>query len=164
MGSQQRGTSTMPKSIAQRLALAAAAVGLLLGCGVQTDTETRTGAPATSEAAPTTSVQTQASAPAREDELRVAVQGYSDGFLGGNPTAAYQYFSARCKEKVSLSYFTGIVTAAKVTYGSVLPMASYDAQVSGDLARVTYTYDVVALNQDAEPWVREEGLWKTDDC
>jgi hypothetical protein len=46
----------------------------------------------------------------------------------------------------------------------VLPIVSYDAQVSGDHARVTYTYDVAALNQDAEPWVREEGFWKTDDC
>ena len=155
----------MQRSIAQTLALGAAALGLLVGCGAQADAETRTDLGATSYAAgPTTTAPTQSSAPAPEDELRVAVQGYSDGFLGGDPTVAYQYFSARCKEKVSLSYFTGIVTAAKMTYGNVLPIVSYGAQISGDLARVTYAYDVVALNQDAEPWVREEGLWKTDDC
>lgn len=114
--------------------------------------------------APATSASSGSSAPAEADELRLAVQSYSDGFLGAEPVAAYDYFSARCKEKVSLSYFTGIVTAAKSTYGSALPIASYDAQVDGDLARVTYTYEVPALNQEAELWVREGGQWKTDDC
>jgi hypothetical protein len=155
----------MPQSIAQRLTLAAAGLGLLVGCGVQAHAERLTDSPATRETAgPTTTAPSGTNAPAPSDELRLAVQGYSDGFLGGDPTVAYQYFSARCKEKVSLSYFTGIVAAAKTTYGNVLPIVSYDAQVSGDLARVTYTYDVGALNQEAEPWVREEGLWKTDDC
>lgn len=154
----------MPQPMTHRLTLAAAVLGLSMACGVQSDAETRTDSPATSETAEPTAAPARANAPGPEDELRVAVQGYSDGFLGGDPTVAYEYFSARCQEKVSLSYFTGIVTAAKMTYGNALPIASYDAKVSGDLARVTYTYDVVALNQDAEPWVREEGLWKTDDC
>jgi hypothetical protein len=159
----------MPQSIARRLALGAAVLGLLAGCGEQAGAESRTDTPGTAAAAneaaeSTTTATTGASTPAPEDDLRVAVQTYSNGFLGGDPTVAYDYFSERCKEKVSLSYFTGIVMAAKVTYGSVLPIMSYDAQVSGDLARVTYTFEVSALNQDAEPWVREAGLWKTDDC
>ena len=29
---------------------------------------------------------------------------------------------------------------------------------------LTYTYDVVAINQTAEPWVREGGSWREDDC
>lgn len=100
-----------------------------------------------------------------EDEaLRVAVQTYSDAFLDGDPVEAYEVFSARCKAEVSLSFFTGIVTAAKMTYGSALPIQTYEAQVDGDLARVTYTYDVPALNQSAEPWVREDGVWRQDDC
>jgi hypothetical protein len=45
-----------------------------------------------------------------------------------------------------------------------LPVRSFVAEVSGDLARVTYTYDLKAINQDAEPWVREDGKWKEDDC
>ena len=158
----------MPQSIAHRLALGAAALGLLAGCGGQAGADSRTDTPGTAaaanDAAESTTAPTEASTSAPEDDLRVAVQTYSDGFLGGDPTLAYDYFSGRCKEKVSLSYFTGIVMAAKVTYGSVLPIMSYDAHVSGDLARVTYTFEVPALNQDAEPWVREAGLWKTDDC
>lgn len=105
-----------------------------------------------------------APSPEMDAELRAAVQTFSDGFLAGQPVEAYELFSARCQDRVSLSYFTGLVTAAKLTYGSALPLRSYQAQVSGDLARVTYTYDVPALNQTDEPWAREGGQWRQDDC
>ncbi|TYB39699.1 hypothetical protein FXF50_04790 [Micromonospora sp. AP08] len=49
-------------------------------------------------------------------------------------------------------------------YGKAMPIKTFQAQISGDLARVTYTYDVPALNQNKEPWVREDGTWKQDDC
>ncbi|WP_346535560.1 hypothetical protein [Micromonospora sp. DPT] len=67
---------------------------------------------------------------------------YSDAFLDAKPTVAYDLFSARCKDRVTLSEFTGMLTAAKQMYGKAMPLKSFDAQVSGDLARVTYTYDV----------------------
>lgn len=43
-------------------------------------------------------------------------------------------------------------------------MKSFDAQVSGDLARVTYTYSVAGINQAGQSWVREDGSWRYDDC
>ncbi|RAO46713.1 hypothetical protein ONO86_03249 [Micromonospora noduli] len=89
---------------------------------------------------------------------------YSDAFLDAKPTVAYDLFSARCKDRLALSEFTGMLTAAKQVYGKALPLKSFDSQISGDLARVTYTYDVPALNQIKEPWVREGGKWKQDDC
>ncbi|SNY69354.1 hypothetical protein [Paractinoplanes atraurantiacus] len=49
-------------------------------------------------------------------------------------------------------------------YGSALPMETYSAKVTGDLARVTYTYSVKAINQESEPWTREGGDWHQDDC
>jgi hypothetical protein len=107
---------------------------------------------------------TASSEPVEGDALRVAVQGYSDAFLNAEPVEAYEYFSLRCVERTSLSYFTGIVTAAKELYGAPLPIRDYDAEVAGDLARVTYTYDVPALSQMREPWSRENGVWKLDDC
>jgi hypothetical protein len=51
-----------------------------------------------------------------------------------------------------------------VRYGTALPIKTYDANISGDLARVTYTYDVAEINQDSEPWVKESGAWHEDDC
>lgn len=113
-----------------------------------------------SEAAPSPSAQ----APSEEAELRQAVVAYSDAFLDAKPTVGYELFSARCKERVTLSEFTGMLTAAKQMYGKAMPIKTFEAQISGDLARVTYTYDVPALNQNKEPWVREDGKWKQDDC
>ncbi|MCW2763512.1 MAG: hypothetical protein JWR85_3713 [Marmoricola sp.] len=151
------------------------ALFLLAGCGAADEGSASETSPSssadvspTTEAAPTTAeiaeTSTESSAPAGDEALRAAVQGYSDAFLGGDPTVAYDYFSARCRQQVSLSYFTGIVMAAGQVYGSVLPITSYQAQVAGDMARVSYTYDVAALNQTDEPWSREDGAWKQDDC
>jgi len=54
--------------------------------------------------------------------------------------------------------------AAGQVYGSALPITGYDARITGDLAQVTYAYDVPALDQTSEPWTREDGAWKQDDC
>jgi hypothetical protein len=97
-------------------------------------------------------------------ELRRAVRRYSDAFLNGDAIEAYSMFSARCKERTSLSYFTGVVTAAEDLYGAALTIETYRAKVSGDFARVSYTFPVPALNQTQEPWVRERGKWRQDDC
>ena len=99
-----------------------------------------------------------------KDELRSAVKAYSDAFLTGDAAAGYKLLSERCRKRTSLSEFTGIVTVAEQMYGSALPLATYSAKVSGDLARVTYTYSIKAINQEAEPWTREGGNWHQDDC
>ncbi len=98
------------------------------------------------------------------DGLKSAVQAYSDAFLTGDAKTAYDLLSERCRKRRSLTEFTAIVDAAKQMYGSALPFESYAEKVSGDLARVTYTYSVKAINQDAEPWSREGGDWHQDDC
>ncbi|MDQ7907580.1 hypothetical protein RB614_23960 [Phytohabitans sp. ZYX-F-186] len=140
----------------------------LTACAADTDTPdaaTPT-TPATASASATPSAGTPATtrASGQQDELRQAVVAYSDAFLDAKPTVAYNLFSARCKQRITLSEFTGMLTAAKQMYGKALPIKSFDAQISGDLTRVTYTYDVPALNQTKEPWVREDGTWKQDDC
>jgi len=96
-------------------------------------------------------------------ELKNAVQAYSDAFLTGD-IAAYDMLTERCRQRHSRSEFASILALAKARYGSKLPIRTYDAQISGDLARVTYTYDVAEINQTAEPWAREAGQWKEDDC
>ncbi|WP_435232853.1 hypothetical protein [Micromonospora aurantiaca (nom. illeg.)] len=120
-------------------------------------------APASSTASDAAASPT-AQAASEEAKLRQAVVAYSDAFLDAKPTVGYELFSARCKERVTLSEFTGMLAAAKQMYGKAMPIKTFEAQISGDLARVTYTYDVPALNQNKEPWVREDGKWKQDDC
>ena len=114
--------------------------------------------PSTAAARPT------GSAPGEEAELRQAVVAYSDAILDAKPTVGYELFSARCEERVTLSEFTGMLMAAEQKYGKAMPIRTFEAQISGDLARVTYIYDVPALNQTKEPWAREDGTWKQDDC
>lgn len=96
--------------------------------------------------------------------VRKAVTAYSDAFLNAEPVAAYDLLSARCHDKVSLSYFTGIITAAKSLYGKALPIRDFKVKVRDDLAVVSYRYDLPALNQENEPWVLESGKWKNDEC
>jgi hypothetical protein len=114
--------------------------------------------------ASTASPAPSASAGDSTKPLRAAVQAYSDAYLTGRSTTAYALLSARCRKRMSPNAFSTLTSAAEKTYGSALPIKSFDAQGSGDLARVTYTYDLKAINQNAEPWVRENGKWKEDDC
>jgi hypothetical protein len=160
--------------------LVAATCATIAGCTDSGDTATGSATSTTTSAQvvdvlPTTAappvesslVSTPAEVPTSadvRDELENAVTTYSDAFLDGDPVAAYGMFSARCKEAVSLSYFTGIVTAAKQTYGAALPIRSFDVNLSESIALVTYTYDMPALNQAGEPWVLEGGTWKLDEC
>ncbi|MEU4419700.1 nuclear transport factor 2 family protein [Actinoplanes sp. NPDC024001] len=99
-----------------------------------------------------------------QEELRAAVQAYSDAFLTGDATTAYGLLSDRCRKRLSQAEFTETVTAAKELYGSPLPFQSYSATATGDLARVSYTYSIKAINQEKEPWTREAGRWHQDDC
>jgi hypothetical protein len=140
---------------------------LMAGCGDQTGgTESPPAAerPATSSAPSSPAASSAPPSAGAADELKVAVQAYSDAFLTGNATKAYELLSARCRKRRSLSEFTGIVTAAGQLYGSALPLETYSAKVAEDLARVTYTYSIKAINQEAEPWTREGGSWHQDDC
>lgn len=58
--------------------------------------------------------------------LKRAVYGYSKAFKGNEPVKAYNLLTTRCRSKMSLSYFTGIVTAVGDVYGPQ-PIRSFDA-------------------------------------
>lgn len=98
------------------------------------------------------------------DAIRKAATTYSDAFLSGDADAAYGALSARCKDRIGEVEFTSVVQAAKDTYGSALKFKTFEAEVNGRQARVTYTYAISAINQTDEPWVKEDGRWRQDDC
>lgn len=61
--------------------------------------------------------------------------------------------------------FSAIVEQAGALYGDALEFTSYDAEIDGNQARVTYTYEISGINQTQEPWSRNElGQWREDDC
>lgn len=147
----------------------ATAVLFLTGCGGAAGGDARTtGTPSSSGPSTTsttrTSSPTHAATTSDEAALRTAVQAYSDAFLTGNGKQAYALLSTRCQERNTLAEFTAMTDQAKALYGDPLPMKSYDAQISGEMARVTYAYAISGINQTREPWVRESGNWHEDDC
>jgi hypothetical protein len=147
----------------------AGAVGCLMaGCGSTASTPPASvTAPAAAASPSPTSEPGHPSAAGSDPalaELKAAVQAYSDAFLTGDGKTAYGLLSQRCRKRTTQTQFSGIVDAAKDLYGSALPLKTFTATISGDLARVTYTYSIKAINQDREPWVREDGAWHEDDC
>ncbi|MFT4081174.1 MAG: hypothetical protein QM638_01180 [Nocardioides sp.] len=139
----------------------------LTACGGGGDQKT-TISVTTPAASTSTSTSTEAAEPSASDSaprIRDAVQAYSDAFLTGEGAKAYGLLSTRCQERTSQSDFEATVSQAGEQYGNALSFASFSADVSGTMARVTYTYaDYPEIDQDSEPWVLEDGAWHEDDC
>jgi hypothetical protein len=53
---------------------------------------------------------------------------------------------------------------AKVLYGAAIMTGYHQDDLSGDSARVTYSYDQPAINQSGQRWTREAGAWHWDGC
>lgn len=93
-----------------------------------------------------------------------AVRDYSAAYLGDDAQAAHAMLSGRCRARISLDELAGATEAAKRIYGSARMTTVDVVDLNGGLARVTYRYDVPALDQEAEPWAKEDGRWRQDDC
>ena len=91
------------------------------------------------------------------------MRAYSKEFLTGHGYAAYKRLSRRCKANMDKNYFEGLALAAKETYG-FFPIETYRQEVSGSRAVVSYAYANANLDQSSEPWVKEAGAWKYDQC
>jgi hypothetical protein len=116
--------------------------------------------------AETTKAATPTATPTPADPaegLEDAVETYSNDFLSGRGVAAYDQLTQKCKDSVAKSEFISISTEANDTYGN-LPIKSYEADVEGTVAKVTYTYDNAEIDQTDEQWIKEDGVWKNDDC
>lgn len=92
--------------------------------------------------------------------IQVAVRLYSDSSLAGDASTAYRLLSVRCQARVSEKEFAA-KAAGSGRFTSVLTVK---AKVHGDRALTSYTYPIKALNQTAEPWVREGGEWRRNRC
>ena len=106
-----------------------------------------------------------AGATADTDEgLKNNVKSYSLAYLAGDGQTAWDLLSARCQKRITLAQMKEMTATAAVTFGQH-EISTYEADVHDTLARVTYTYaDAASINQDSEPWVKESGTWKQDDC
>jgi hypothetical protein len=93
-------------------------------------------------------------------QIEVAVRLYSDSFRAGDIGTAYHVLSARCRSRISVAEL-GAQSARSGGFAAVLDVK---AKVQGERASVSYTYPRAALNQHAEPWIREGGNWTRDRC
>ena len=99
-----------------------------------------------------------------ENELKASVQAYSDAYLGGDADGGWALLSRRCRERITRIQFDAAVSTASETYDQA-SVIDFDAHISGDLARVSYSFAKYPdLAQDSEPWVIEDGRWREDDC
>jgi hypothetical protein len=108
----------------------------------------------------------ESGSPAIDDraELTAAVRAYSDAYLGGRAEEAHGLLSTRCRERIDPNVFAFATAEARRLYGSARMTDLNIGTLEGTLARVTYRYDNPAIDQAAEPWVKEGGRWRQDDC
>jgi hypothetical protein len=145
---------------------AAAAAVLLLtltACSTTADNPPAAASPKPGQNASTE----QPSTPPADDgkaQLEQAVRAYSDAYFATDTAKAHGMMSARCQDKIPAEVYGPVVEASVKQYG-VHDIKTFTVdQLSGDLARVTYTYAVPALDQKQQPWAREGGAWKYDGC
>ncbi|TRV72557.1 hypothetical protein FKN01_29650 [Streptomyces sp. 130] len=143
--------------------LAAGLLATLTACGSSDDDK-----PATTSSAPTaTAAETPATTPADDgtDALAAAVTAYTAAYFQGDADTAYSALSARCAGKITAAQYEGVVKQAATEYGPDHPATGITAEVSGDLARVTYKVTgLPKFDQNGQPWARESGTWHYDAC
>lgn len=143
---------------------AAVLAAALAACGSSDD---KTAPAAASPTAPAAQTSTPA-APAADDgtaALEKAVTAYTAAYFAADTDAAYSALSARCTGKISKAQYEAIVEQAKTDYGPDHPATNVHAQVSGQLARVTYKVKgLPKFDQTDQPWARENGTWHYDAC
>lgn len=142
------------------IALTAAAVAVLAGCSSSGSSD----APATTTTAASGQAAATAAVDDGKDALTAAVKAYSAAYFKPDAVAASKLLSDRCRAQISAAVYAAELKRAAATYGHQDVQAVTVDQISGDMARVTYTYSVPALTQTGQPWVREGGAWHYDAC
>lgn len=90
------------------------------------------------------------------------MRSYSTAFIAGDGASARSQLTARCEERIGDLVESGATTIAEQYPGAT--MTSYEADVDGGAATVTYTFDQPGIDQADERWVVEGGEWRYDDC
>ncbi|MFE1361325.1 hypothetical protein [Streptomyces harbinensis] len=135
---------------------AAAAVASLLLAGCSSDSD--------DSKAETPPAEEQQQGDGEEAALEEAVRAYTEALFAPDADAAYELLSARCKDEITAVEFVDMADFAHQSYGArTIETVSVD-QMSGDLARVSYTVGVPDLDREAQPWSREDGTWRWDAC
>jgi hypothetical protein len=113
---------------------------------------------------PSASAATDKPADTSRVALEAAVRAYSAAYFKPDADAAHRMLSKRCAAKMDRIMYAAVVEQTVKTLGRHEIRTLTVDQISGALARVSYTYDVPKLSQTSQPWAREGGVWKYDAC
>ncbi|ALX05014.1 hypothetical protein [Aeromicrobium erythreum] len=100
---------------------------------------------------------------AQGEALEQAVVRYVDAFHGGRADDAYASLSARCRQELPFAEFQRMTRQATELDGDD-PLRDVEVTADGARGSVSYELDVESLSQRDQPWVREDGTWRNDDC
>lgn len=98
-------------------------------------------------------------------KLEQAVKDYTAAYFAGEASTAHRMLSERCRDQINELMFGATVKAAAEEYGPDHPATDVQAEVSGELARVSYRVEgLPKFDQSQQPWTLEGGAWKYDAC
>lgn len=148
------------------ITLAAALLATLTACSSDDDDSADAAPPAASSPATASSPAAETSAPPADDaELTEAVQDYTRAYFAGEASTAYGMLSERCRGKANELVFGATVKQAAEAYGPDHAATDVQAEVSGEMARVSYKVEgLPKFDQTGQPWALEGGAWKYDAC
>lgn len=101
-----------------------------------------------------------------EAALEQAVRDYTDAFFAPDADTAYAMLSARCQGQIDETTYGAQLDQAAADYGQLSVETFTVNQLSGDLARVTYTVGLPLFDDQLteQPWTREADTWRYDAC
>ncbi|MFC8987871.1 hypothetical protein [Streptomyces sp. NPDC057115] len=124
-----------------------------------------TPAPATTSAPPSSPAEPSGGTGDGANAVEKAVQDYTRAYFAGEASTAHGMLSERCRKEINPLLFGETVRQASKEHGPDHPATDVRAEVSGDLARVSYKVKgLPSLDQAQQPWAREGGAWKYDAC
>jgi hypothetical protein len=99
------------------------------------------------------------------DDLEQAVKDYTAAYFAGEASTAHRMLSERCRDQINELMFGASVKQAAEEYGPDHPATDVQAEVSGELARVSYKVEgLPKFDQSQQPWTLEGDAWKYDAC
>ncbi|WP_328839028.1 hypothetical protein [Streptomyces europaeiscabiei] len=145
--------------------LLAATLLALTACTSDDEPGSADGEPSVS-AKPSASADQPSSAPGPADTagLEAAVREYTAAYFANKPDSTYGMLSARCKERITRAGMAALTERAVGDYGAQDVKRFEVDEMSGDVARVSYGVGMPKFDQKQEPWTREAGVWRYDDC
>lgn len=128
------------------------------------------GKPSAAARKPSTTPSRSATSGADTAGLEAAVRAYNDAYFANDPDTTFGMLSARCQKQITRAGVAVLTERAEQTERAIGDSEPKEVkrfevnEISGDGARVSYGVGLPKFDQQQEPWTREAGVWRYDDC